>query len=549
LTAGAFSFAADLVNIKNLSNVDYRPRFFAYAVEALDAAVWGIGAGPLPNAIDAVIVADSLPSAIESGFRIAAGNTAVPVYDERYPFPPHSARQALPSLGHFVATMTVPFASAFLARRAVGYRTNASSLAFGIIGGTIGVIAGRYRHRLQAQTKEAWLDRAHRQVEVERASAQFHLAASTSPGHDFKKTLFTLGVFGSDEAMQAALEQGARPGALLADLVDRPLGEVAYRIPIDPPEQSMRPINGEQAQAVEEFLRTAIETASHGGKQVIRVDDLEGTGIMLSYLGRELVLHDQPPPFVARLNPTAIAMCAALLIKTTEALLPYGQSQSLLVVGPQLALDVNNLIYAWRHPPTEESLDTVVNSALVSGLVGIAAAGTRATSTTNRDGANAYPAFHALRDPLFVMLPNWDMLRPYQKRLVFWAAGTALVATVFRRRRVGIDWLDLVAELSIVVNALSVWRLSRKAGEEGKLIEDAMFTWYAGEVNSARRAAQETELASYQRYLLIARRALDQLGDLEPDDRAALEMDCADLEMWLSKARATLSVNQARELD
>jgi hypothetical protein len=540
LAAGAASLAADVALIRKLADVDYRPGILSLAADALDASVWGIGAGPLPNAIAAVMVANALPSAIEAGFRFTAGTSALPVYDDRSPFPPRNIRESLPGLARLAGTITIPFVSTRLARRAVGYRTGPYNVAWGVAGATVGVVAARHRHLLQAQAKDTWLDRASERVGLERASARFQLMASSSPGHDFKKTLFALGLLGSDEAMRAALEQGSRPGSVLRSMVDRPLAEVAYRIPIDPPEQSLRLLTKEQASAVEEFLRAAVETAADGGDQVIRVDELRGFAVRLRYLESELILHDEPPRFVARLNPTAVAMCAAALLTAIEAGSPIGQSQSPLIMGPLLALELINLANAWSRPPTDDSVGGVIRLALVGCAVGVVAAGTRSAALTDRDGANAYPAFHSLRDLLMVMLPNWDLLRSKHKRIAGAMVAGALGASVFRRRHSGVDWLDLVAEFSIVTNAFSVFKLSSRVEEEGQLLEDTMFAWYASEVQSARRSGQEEELATYAEHLDLARRSLGQLTDLNPEDRYALELDCQVLAEWLDKAQAAL---------
>jgi hypothetical protein len=535
LAAGLGSLAVDALLTKKLSQPEYRPGVPHYAAEVVDAALWGVGAGPRPNATDDVLVADALPSALVDGWRFASGTKAIPVYDERSAYPYLGTDEALPAIARLLVPVVLPYTATVLARRAAGLRTHWANLCWGAIGATVGVVVARQRDALQAHTTATWMERAQRQVEHERVTSRFALMTTSSPGHDFKKTLFALGLAGSDEAMAAALEQGARPAQARREMNDRLLAEAAHRIAIEPPDQAMRPLTEPHVRALQQFLLEAAERAPDGGDQSIMVEDIGGYALRLTYLGSELILRNDPPPLAARLNPTAVTIGVGAMLKTTDTLLAFGGSQTRWIMGPLTALDVYGMARYWRRPPNGENLSGVFRLAFAGGCMGIAAASGPWTRLTNREGAAAYPALHALRDLLLVLLPNWDMATPRQKQAVPALAAAALAATLIRRRHSGFDWLDFLIECSIVTNAIAVFRVASRVEDEASMLEERMFDWYAGQIVEARQLGEREELAVYRAQLEIARRALKQLPGLDPDDRASLQIDCDLLQEWLDK--------------
>jgi hypothetical protein len=536
LAAGVASLTADLVMLKKMSNPDYRLGLSHYATEAVDSAVWGMGASELPTSPDAVMIANAMPSGIVAGWRFAAGASAIPVYDEGPAYPYLESSEAIRASVQLAVPIVVPFLSAALSRKVVGKRTHWANLAWGVIGAVIGVSVARQRHSLQEESKLAWLERATVLVEHEQLASRFHLMSASSPGHDFKKTLFALGLAGSAEAMAAALEQGERPGLAYSSLSGRLLREAAHRVPIEPPEQGLRLLTESQVTSLQTFLTSAAEAASDGSEQVLRVEDTPGFGLQLRYLDSKLMLRNDPPPLAARLNPTAVTIGVGAALKICGSVFPYERGFSPLIAFPMAGLDIYGLIRYWRQAPSRENLGEVVRLSLINNGIGILASTTRLAHLTNPYGSNVYPSFYALRDILFVLLPNWDMLSQNQRRSIPLGLAASIGATLFRRRHFGTDYLELWTDFTAGM-AMSVFRVSTRVEDEANMLEEVMFAWYSAQIASARRRGEEEEMSVYSSQLAVAIDALHGAIRLTSEDRGVLESDCSLMGDWIRTHR------------
>jgi hypothetical protein len=369
-------------------------------------------------------------------------------------------------------------------------------------------------------------------VDRERVGAQFRTLAASSPGHDFKKTLFALGLEGSPAALDAARSQGARPGESLDSLPGMLLGEASHRVRIEPPGQAFRLLDPEQVAALQGFLVTASENAVDGMDQVLEVRELDSFTTEIRYLGARHLLRDDPPPLVADLNPTAGSFLWGTLLKAL-GLLPATRELHPAVVAPLLAVDLVGLVRFWHRPVDRTSQAFALRLAVGGCLVAVAAAATPLAPLRNAEGTDVYPSLAALRDLLLVVLPNWDDLSPRDRAVIPLGLGAALLAIAVRRRHTGVDWLTVAAGLSTPATALAMFRSSSLVEEEAALLERQLFDRFAATLAEARRHGEADELAAYAAQLEVARAALRDLPDLDPGFRREVEADCAHLAGWL----------------
>ena len=533
LALGAVGVAADVLMSRRLADRRYLPGLLRYAAETADAALWAAAAGDGSGRPAPVLMVDSAGSAAEAGWRIGAGTSARPVYDPSRPWPPRTAADTARAVAQVAVPVLGPYGALWLVRRAHGLRTHWSNLSWGLGSALFGFAFARNRARLQQRTVDRWTRQARDLVDHERTAARFFTVAQSSPGHDFKKTLFALGLWGSSEARAAATAQGARPGDLYRQLPGQLLAEASHRARIDPPEQGLRLLSAGQAQQLQRFLADTAEQAPDGLDQTVQVRDLDGFTTQITYLGRRLHLRHDPPPLAAELNPTAGSFLIGAVLKA-HGLLPHTTELGVPLSAVLAAVDAAGFVHFWRRPVTATSLDSAVRRAALGAACAIAAAATPLAHLRDGDGGELYPAIGAARDLLLVLLPNWDLLRGGQKALAPLAVAGALAASVVRRRQVGVDWLSLIADLGSLVDTLAMLRAASRAEEEAVLLERAMFDRYSAAVRRARQAGQHQELASYAEQLRLARRVAAELADLDPALRQAVDADCDRLQAWLA---------------
>ncbi len=529
----AASVALDLHLTRRLRDPAHHPGAREVLLESLDAAMWGPDFGPVPLAPGPVLIADAVPSSIIAGYRVAAGQRALPVYDAGLAYPPTDLRSGVRSAAILLAPVIAPFVAVAAARRRKQQPTAPFLLVWPTTGALVTIIGVRHRDRLQTWSREEWERRAAVQVQRERAAARVDAATATNPGHDFKKTLFALGCYGSERAAEAARTAGAHPGHTLAALTGgQTLRSAVGDLRVEPPELGRMWLDEAQVRSVREFLERAEHNAQDGADQVLRVRVVDTRSTELVHLGSRLVLTSQPPPLLGRLYPTSGAFLISIVF------IIYNLLPAIREV-PRTAILAASAVYAggaarfWRRPPDDDELGLVVSLASAAFLVGCVASAGPWASTENFEGREAIPISGFARGYLLLLGSHWGRLSPTQRLLFPGALATSAAVTLVRKPDRNL--LDLLGStLDMVSAAAAAWRTTDRLDAEVRFMESELQAGFVDVAERARIGEYAAERRHIAAQLAIAREALADLGDSLPDDaRAELTADCDALERWL----------------
>lgn len=542
---GGASLAVDGLVSLRLTEATHMPGWVETLIDAADAAAW-VRFGPRsPNTLSQALFSTTVASGVQSGFRAAAGTDAIPVYDPTRPWPPPTPASWVRRIGGAALPVLVPWAVAVATARArrghAERRDTSTALATGIASVSLAVLGARHRARLHETTRQIWFERTNAQIDRERDSARANLATSSSPGHDFKKTLFALGLYGSDEALQAARAQGARPAQTLASGTGRTLREVTGSLPIEPLDAQRLWVPAQDEGQIVEFLDRATDSAADGARQVLEVTRPSPYETELRYLGARLILRNDPPPLLARFYPTAPALFISAFWKAS-AMLPEWRG-----LPPPIALagaltDIALGVHHWQRPPTDRQLRTVHAVALTNAMIGLALSGTRLSPERTATGNPALAGNPYLMGMSLLTVSHWSRLGPAQRASLA-VACLAWLATGQIRRPV--PALHVSAELLTILTAfVPVWGLLGRLEGEAALLQDQLQADFRRRCELARSDALAAELDEFRHQLTIARRALSDLSDaLDGPTATQLTAECDQLEQWLHATTAALSTS------
>jgi hypothetical protein len=533
LVAGAASIGFDAVLARLLNDPDYLPSWPQWMLEWLDGALWAT-VTESSNDVMYLLTGAATPSVISATVEALAGTRAQPPLNPDRPWPPTDAGDALRRAGRVSATIGVPTLIAVVVRRRRGLPGGAENVFWILAAAGISAFGARLRDRLHAEERRRWADRTAAQVQQELAGAQAALATTSSPGHDFKKTLFALGLYGSEAAMAEARAQTERPAELLHRLGGHTLFEITRSTRIVPTDASTLWLTDAQGRRVRGFLRDAEESAVDGADQTLRVERLQPREVTITYLGHRLRLRNDPPPLRARLDPTSVTLALAAFMAADTGM--FGELPPIAVAPPVILL-----LWAakrfFRRAPSEIELRVIMACCAVSTSIGFAAASSHWARLETRMNPRAMPAGSFAKGFFVVLGAHWSRFGPGRRLLpplivAGWAAASVRRAPR-RPAELLAGGLDLLQALS------TTWRLSDLVDAEANHLEVVLQAEFSAACEAARRAATEEELGRYAHQLAVARGAIAELdGRLETTLVAQLEDDCRQVEQWLARQRA-----------
>jgi hypothetical protein len=524
----AASAAIDATLARLLADPDYLPGWRQRLVEWLDTGLWAFTTDDHHDVVP-LLSSGAMPATMETAFGVAAGDQALPVYDPRRPWPPEDGADAARRVGQLLAAGVVPVGVVAAVRR--GRRlpdSGAKHVVWMVAAFALTAAGARHRERLHRAERRRWSERTASQVGFEFDATQASLAMRSSPGHDFKKTLVALGLYGSARAAAEAHGQADRPRALTARLDGATLFDVTRSTRLHPPEAATLWLSPAQARVVNDFLARAEEEAVDGADHRIRVTRPSARETLIDHLGLQLRLRNDPPPLRARLYPTSPTLLLAAFQAGDNAIL--GGLPAWAVAAPSALLALMARRY-WHRPPDDDELDRLVLGVTASAAMGFAVC----ASPVADDARGSFPANPFAKGSLTVLGAHWGRLAPRHKAaaaliLAGWAA-----ASVHRRRR---DPAELVvAALDLLQAVAAAWRHTDLVDAEAHHLEAALQAEFTSACDAARREATRTELDRYRVQLDLARdeiAALASRGGLDPAVRAGLEDDCDELARWLA---------------
>ena len=186
--------------------------------------------------------------------------------------------------------------------------------------------------------------------------------------------------------LRAARDQSEWPAAQYERLHGRLLFEASHRLSIEPSDQAVRLLTPEQVDELEQFLLQAEGSAADGADQVVRVEEERGFNFKIHYLGSELTLKNEPPPLVARLNPTAITFGVGGFFKFIDLVFPFGGGMPGIVNLPLMAIDIASSLRYWQRPPGTGDTNEIVALAAIPTALAIALSGHQGISLNRPRG-------------------------------------------------------------------------------------------------------------------------------------------------------------------
>jgi hypothetical protein len=541
LAAAVASIGADAALARLLDDPRYVPSWPQWILEWLDCAVWSLATGPRGDVMH-LLTGAATPSIINASIDAFAGTDAVPVTNPDRPWPPVDADDALRRTVRLLAVNLVPTTIAVVIRRRRGLPGGGENLIWSLSAAGLAAFGARHRDRLHAGERERWAIRTATQVRQEHAAARAALATASSPGHDFKKTLYTLGLYGSARAMEEARAQAAHPAALLDELGGHTLFDVTRSTRIVPSEAASLWLTDAQGREVRAFLRAAENAALDGADQALRVQRPAPDEITIRYLDHTLRLRNDPPPLQARLDPSSLVLAVAAFMAADTVM-----TRELPAAGalPSAALLLATARRFRHRSPSGRELNAIVACCAVSTALGFAASASDRANLETPLNRRAMPATSFAKGFLAVLGAHWGRLGPERWVLVPAIVAGWLASSMRREPR---SIAELVAGgIDLAQGLAATWRLSDLVDAEAHHLETVLQREFAVTCATARAEAAHAELERYQHQLEIAREAIAELGDrLDPMLRAELDADCEQVDRWLERQRDLASVHAGR---
>jgi hypothetical protein len=532
LGAGALSIGLDAALARVLDDRRYLPSWPQWAVEWLDCALWSFATESRSDVMF-LLTGTASSSVISAAVEAMAGTDAVPVLNPARPWPPRDAGDAAGRVVRVAAVTLVPTAIAVAVRRTRGLPGGGENIVWNLSAAALAAFGARLRDRLQAEERRRWADRTAAQVTQELAGAQAALATTSSPGHDFKKTLFALGLYGSPAAMAEARAQTEHPALTLERLGGHTLFEITRSTRIVPVDAGTLWLSDAQGRRVRAFLLRTEQLAVDGADQTLHVERTGPLEVTISYLGRQLRLRNDPPPLRARLDPTSVTLAIAAFMAADTAVL--GELPIPAVV-PSVALLLWAARRFRRRAPTGTELQLIMAICTLSTTIGFVASSSRFARLDTRLNPRAAPAGSFAKGFLVVLGAHWSRFGKGRHVLIPAIVTGWAVATMRREPRRG---AELVAGALDLLQALAAtWRLSDLVDAEANHLEAVLQAELTAACGAARARATGEELDRYARQLAVAREAIAELADrLDPAVVRDLEADCDQVERWLAAQR------------
>jgi hypothetical protein len=533
VTVAAASLLADIVADRLVACGDPPEAPSRLGLDVADAIAWS---AVVPRhdvlAARAVQLADTTASGIEAGYRLAAGGDAVPVVEPARPFPP---QRPLVAIARAVAPAAMPAVAAAVVYRRRRLPTELNQLGWGLFSVTMGAAIARQRDRYQRRARAQWADTTRMTLAIEEAVGRVRAATASSPGHDFKKVLAALGVFGSAPAEAASREQTqhpletiqATPGGMTAlDAAD------ASGVAIEPETAWTTWLDGSQVTQLADFVRAtdaANPSATIDVEPVVRVVATRRAGVLVRYRGVSSTLSRASTRPDVRIDPVAMSLLLGAILK---AITPITAGMRRAPALGAAAIDLGTSLHYMRSAPSDRDRPTVLGAAFTSAAVFDAAAALGFSTNHGASGELAFPATNGSIGAALALAryaPDARRSRGAAAALLFamWAMAS--------RRPIRANPIAAVAELCfLAISATATAGVDARIDHERTELERALERQLHEQVEAARHRGVRFELDRYRSQLLLAHRELASLGDAVPSDvHDSIVTDCDALARWL----------------
>jgi hypothetical protein len=373
LAAAAGSLAVDAVLARRLEDPAYLPGWGHWAAGWIDSVVWAHATDDRTDLIS-YQACEAIPQAIVATVDAFAGTEALPVYNPGRPYPAAGWTDVADRMARMAATALAPTAIAAVVRRRRGLSLGLRNVVWPLECMPVTAFYCCHRDRLQRSERQRWARRTEAQVRQEFDNARLGMALASSPGHDFKKTLFALGIYGSPEAGDEARRQGVRPAELAGGLDGMTLFELTRSTRIRPRSAATLWLTPREADEIGAFLRAAEARAADGADQAIRVAYEPGRRLVIDHLGDRLVVRKDPPPLRARLYPSSVALLTAAFLSAGPAIMG---DLPVTAVAPSVGLLAWEARRFWDRAPDDAELRRLVLVATGAAALGFVGAATR----------------------------------------------------------------------------------------------------------------------------------------------------------------------------
>lgn len=531
------SRAADALLLLKMSRETHAWWLPRVAVDGARAYAWGGIVGDDIVSARSNVISSALPHALEAGFRLRASTDAVPVIDERQPFPPSGPANWLGQLSSVAFPVVIPAAAAAVRIRRPNGQSEMNQAGWPLLGAFVGFALAHERERTQASIRDKWERGVDPWLKSSHEAGRVRSAVRSSPGHDFKKTLLALGALGSAECYEAARSQGHRPRDVLASAsTGDSLWNVCQRIGVWPEPASAWPTWVTQQQEAE-LLSRVREVQRRLGPAVDAETELEVTHadaeqLRCCFRGEEIVVsHRWPEPSV-RLDPVAWSL---LVSGVWKGLTPVMAGLSPIVAGAAATIDMATFVHYVRgHPSEAEELLVLASQTLSTAIVDVASA----LGHSQEMGRSGEVAFASTMGTLGLLL-TIGRYGPTPSRRFWslmgiacglWAVGAARTAR--RHPEQG------YAELAYLLMApLATLGLDERIEHEADTVEAKMREDFRLSLGRSYSDGTNAELGWFSGLVDLAERELERLEPtLGSDDLPLAEQvrhDCARVRRWL----------------
>lgn len=506
------------------------------AVETLDAGLWSLSGADSPTSVRHVYVANGVAGAVEAGYLLGAGTTAMPVPEVAAPFPPGPIGRWWPTVGRAALPIMGPVLAQRLVRRRRGQRTSLLDELYGPISFGMGLLLARTRHRLQADAVRRWDARADYQASVERQAVRASLYTRNNDAHAFRKNLVPLYLAGSQEAAACLLEAQQLPTVVLASDLGTTLHDAVLGVPLDPPSSGTTWLSPSQRDDVRQFVDVA-EAAPRSDGDNIRVDR-EPNAVRLSYLGHEHRVESEPPRLGTVIDPVPAALAMAALWKLLATADYLGGVAPAVAIGTSLLDGAAAATYYARRERSDKPPVAVLGLSVVSSVLFSAAVASGRARANLPDGTAIFPATGAVNGCTLVLIRYWGSLSWIQRASLF---GPVLVgwlaAALIPARR---SLLQLLIELvSPAQSCLATYGIGQRISWESDLLDTTLQERFAQQVADERQRQAEDFLDYYDDMIRLIERELVRLRSVVPGDIAAsMDAECATMRRWVTASRA-----------
>jgi hypothetical protein len=503
-----------------------------YLADAVDAAAWtslmeGGGTATLP-----ILMADSAPGAVESGYRFGAGMEAIPHPDGGDPFPPDGppiwrwarplTRAALPVLVPMISHRVTSL------RRRCPISAWAELLGFGSFG--MGFLLARLRDRLQKEARSSWQTRALTQSQIEGHTARALLYTKNTDAHAFRKNLIPLYRAGSLEAEARLRAAQDLPLQAVSGGDGTTLHSAVMGVPLNPSEAGRIWVGDRQCEQIRQFIDEAEMVPRSGGAH-LNVAAI-WSHLELEYLGHRTVITHDLPCLETRLDPVP----AGLLLAALWKILAIHEGVPVSTVLGCVTLDVAAFVTYYTKPDVDQRPPPVVLALSLASCVLFASAIALGHGRTIRDdGSPIFPATQVIDGCAIVLVRYWEELSSRTR----WGLTAALavawsIAALLPIRRAPLE--VLVEALNPLSVAFSAYGIGERVAYEARLLEESLQQKFSEDLRESREEAVTALLGYYEEMVsFVEHETALRRSDIPEDVAAAIDVECAALRIWLAR--------------